>query len=268
MTPPSATPGSTLHTQDLGTSGSRVVFCHGLFGQGRNWLQFGKALADRHRVTLVDMPNHGRSPWDDRMDYVSMADQVAALLDPADPVALVGHSMGGKAAMVLALRHPELVERLCVVDMAPVDYENGTGFVGYLDALAGIDLATLTTRQQADDAIAGAVPDPGVRAFLLQNLSREGGGWTWRPNLAVLRKRLPEISAWPAAELAGLPPYDGRVLWVDGADSGYITEESVPVMQQLFPRVRRVSIKGAGHWVHSEQPQVFGEVLARFVDRP
>ncbi|MDO7867295.1 alpha/beta fold hydrolase [Nocardioides jiangxiensis] len=254
-----------LHTTSYGDSGSRVVFCHGLFGQGRNWTQHARALAERHRVLLVDMPNHGRSPWSDRMDYLWMADQVAELLDPSDPVALVGHSMGAKAAMVLTLRRPELVERLMVVDMAPVAYGNGSGFRGYIDAMLALDLPSDASREQADAALRDAVPDTGVRSFLLQNLRRTPEGWSWQPNLELLREELGTISGWPAEELAGLPPYDGPVLWVGGADSGYVKDEYAPAMEALFPRVRKVMIKGAGHWVHSEQPQVFREVLTRFV---
>lgn len=255
----------TLHTTSYGDSGSRVVFCHGLFGQGRNWTQFARALAPDHRVLLVDMPNHGRSPWTDSMDYVAMADQVAELLDPADPVALVGHSMGAKAAMLVALRHPELVERMMVVDMAPAAYPAGDGFRSYIHAMLALDLAPDATRQQADDALRAAVPDDGIRGFLLQNLRREQGAWSWQPNLELLRDELETIGGWPAEAVADLPPYHGPVLWVGGAESPYIKEEHVPVMEALFPRVRKVTIKGAGHWVHSEQPEVFREVLRRFV---
>ena len=131
---------SPLHTTALGDRGSRVVFAHGLFGQGRNWTQIGKALADEHRVLLLDLPHHGRSPWEDDFDYVRIADQVSQLLDPDDPVALVGHSLGGKVAMVLALRHPELVERLCVVDVSPVAYDHLSEFEGYVAAMRGLDL--------------------------------------------------------------------------------------------------------------------------------
>lgn len=255
----------SLHTTSYGESGSRVVFCHGLFGQGRNWTQHAKAIAADHRVLLVDMPNHGRSPWTDTMDYVSMADQVAALLDPADPVALVGHSMGAKAAMLVALRHPELVSRLMVVDMAPVAYGNGRGFRGYADGMLALDLPRDATRADADAALRPAVADDGIRSFLLQNLRRTPEGWGWQPNLEVLRRELDTISGWPADAVAGLPPYDGPVVWVGGAESGYIKDEYVPAMEALFPRVRKVMIKGAGHWVHSEQPEVFREVLRRFV---
>ena len=259
----------SLHTTELGDEGPRLVFCHGLFGQGKNWTQIAKAFADRHRVTLVDMPHHGRSDWSDAFSYVDMADQVAALLDDADPVTLVGHSMGGKAAMVLALRHPGLVARLCVVDVSPVAYAHGSEFRGYVRAMRALDLADLETRADADEALAPAVPSPTVRSFLLQNLRRGGNGdahgWRWQPNLEVLGRDLDAVAGWPEDEVSGAAPYDGPVLWVAGATSPYVGPEHAPVMEQLFPRVRRVTVKGAGHWVHSEQPEVFVEVLDRFL---
>lgn len=257
----------SLHTKDLGEHGSRVVFCHGLFGQGRNWTQIGKQLAGEHRVTLVDMPHHGRSSWPEEFDYVDVADRVAQLLDADDPVTLVGHSMGGKAAMALALRHPHLVARLCVVDVSPVDYGGRAGeFRGYIDAMQRMDLAAVTTRAEADAALADAVPNATVRSFLLQNLRRDGDGWRWQANLDVLGRDLPVLGGWPAEQLASTPPYEGPVLWVAGETSAYVTDDYADAMQGYFPRVRRVTIKGAGHWVHSEQPETFLEVLRRFVD--
>ena len=254
----------SLHTTDLGDHGSRIVFCHGLFGQGRNWTQVGKALAADHRVTLVDMPHHGRSSWPEEFDYVDVADRVAELLSADDPVTLVGHSMGGKAAMVLALRHPELVDRLCVVDISPVEYAKAGEFRGYIDAMQGMDLSALTGRADAEAALAAAVPNPTVRGFLLQNLRRDGDGWRWQANLDVLGRDLAELGGWPEEALAGTAPYDGPTLWVAGATSPYVREEYVAAMERWFPRVRRVTVKDAGHWVHSEQPEVFLEVLRRF----
>ena len=170
------------------------MFAHGLFGQGRNWTQIGKALADParpdpHRVLLVDLPHHGRSAWEDEFDYVGIADRVAGLLDADDPVALVGHSLGGKVAMVLALRHPDLVERLCVVDVSPVAYDHLSQFERYIAAMRGLDLGSLSRRDDADAALADAVPDPTVRGFLLQNLRRDGDDWRWQVNLDVLARR-------------------------------------------------------------------------------
>ena len=255
-----------LHSTTIGDHGSPIVFCHGLFGQGRNWTQVGKALAGDHRVLLVDLPHHGRSPWAEHFDYVDIADQVAGLLSADDPVTLVGHSMGGKVAMILALRHPELVERLCVVDVAPVAYESVGEFAGYIRAMRSLDLASLSQRGDADKALEEAVPNPTVRSFLLQNLRRDGDGWRWQVNLDVLGEDLPTVSGWPEDRLGDEASYPGPVLWVGGENSGYVREEHAAAMGRWFPRNRRVTVKGAGHWVHSEQPEVFLEVLGRFID--
>lgn len=255
---------SPLHMTELGVRGQRVVFCHGLFGQGRNWTQVAKAIAADHRVALVDMPNHGRSEWTSDFSYADAADQVASLLSADDPVALVGHSMGGKIAMLVALRHPELVERLCVVDIAPVDYQRASEFSRFVSAMRGLDRDALTRREDADLALTGEVPDPTVRSFLLQNLRRDGDSWRWQVNLDVLGDGLPALAGWPADLVAGAS-YDGPVLWVAGARSDYIEESSVPAMEALFPKTRRVTVKNAGHWVHSEQSAIFVEVLRRFL---
>lgn len=251
----------------MGEGGARVVFCHGLFGQGKNWTVIGKALSTDHRVVLVDLPDHGQSPWTDRFDYLETADQVAELFSADDPVALVGHSMGGKVAMLVALRHPELVERLCVVDVAPVGYDHSSEFTRYIEAMRSLDLDSLERRDDADRALEDAVPSSMVRSFLLQSLRREDDGWAWRLNLEVLGRDLAEISGWPGDRLVGVEPYDGSVLWVSGERSDYVAPEHAAAMDRWFPRARRVTVKGAGHWVHSEQPQVFGEVLRAFLAR-
>jgi pimeloyl-ACP methyl ester carboxylesterase len=255
-----------LHTSSLGESGSLVVFCHGLFGQGKNWSRIGKAIAEDHRVLLVDMPHHGRSAWSDRFDYLEAADEVAGLLSADDPVTLVGHSMGGKVAMLVALRHPQLVSRLCVVDVSPVDYHHARGeFAGYIRAMQGLDLTTLERRSEADQALEEAVPHPMVRGFLLQNLRQSDDGWSWLPNLEVLGRDLAVLGGWPEEQLAGTAPYDGPVLWVAGRNADYVKDEYTGAMDRWFPRNRRVTIKDAGHWVHSEQPEIFIEVLRRFL---
>lgn len=259
-----------LHTTTLGTEGPLVAFCHGLFGQGRNWTQIARALATEHRVLMVDMPNHGRSPWSERVDHLDMADQVATLFSAEDPVALVGHSMGGKVAMALALRHPRLVERLAVVDVAPVTYPGMDTFAGYVAAMRSLDLTTLTRREEAEEGLRDGVPDPVVRGFLLQNLRRSDdpsgrSGWRWQMNLQALGDQLGAIGAWPEQELAGVEPYGGPTVWIGGQRSDYITTEHEAAMRRWFPRTRRVTIKGAGHWVHSEQPGSFLSVLRVFL---
>jgi pimeloyl-ACP methyl ester carboxylesterase len=263
---------SGLNVTQYGEHGSPVAFLHGLFGQGRNWTGIAKALAPHHRVVLIDLPDHGRSAWTEQFDLLAVADLIAGLFDAADPVALVGHSLGGKVAMVLALRRPDLVERLCVVDVAPVAYERASEFGGYIEAMRGLDLTALTQRADAEAALAGAVGNPTVRSFLLQNLRREsqadgGSSWRWQANLAGLGRDLPAISSWPGDRL-GDASYDGPVLWMSGANSDYVVEDHAPAMDALFPHNRRVTIKNAGHWLHSEKPEVFLEVLERFLDAP
>jgi len=256
----------TLHTTTYGDRGSPIVFCHGLFGQGRNWTGVAKALADDHRTVLVDLPHHGRSPWSERFDYVEVAEQLVDLLADrfdGEPVTLVGHSMGGKTAMVAALRAPERVRRLCVVDIAPVDYGSRGEFEGYVEAMQSLDLASLKRRADADAALESAVPDKSVRDFLLQNLRRDDDGWRWQVNLDVLGRDLDALSGWPADQLQDVAAYDGPVLWVAGADSRYVQAKHEDAMRRLFPHTRKVVVKDAGHWVHAQQPDVVVEVLRR-----
>jgi pimeloyl-ACP methyl ester carboxylesterase len=269
-----------LAARTVGESGPHVVFVHGLFGQGKNWTTIAKGLSDAHRVTLFDLPNHGHSPWTDRVDYQDMAELLARELEAlGEPVTLVGHSMGGKVAMLLALLRPELLRALVVVDIAPSEYplsggrtddpdEEASPFAAYIAAMRALDLESLRTRQDADDALRAAVPSRMVRSFLLQSLVREGlgagGGWRWRLNLELLERDLDDLRGFPA-----VPPgahFDGPVLWVAGANSTYILAEDRPRMDALFPATRLVRIKNSGHWVHSEQPEVFLETLRRFLD--
>ena len=270
------TPDLRLAARTLGEAGPRVVFVHGLFGQGRNWTTIARGLADGHRVTLLDLPDHGHSPWTDRVDYEDMAGHLAAeLAEFGEPVTLVGHSMGGKVAMQLALRRPDLLRALVVVDIAPVEYplaggrtddphEEQSPFAAYIEAMQAIDLSTLGSRQEAGDALRGAVRSRMVRGFLLQNLEREGtAGWRWRLNLDVLCRDLDRLRGFPEP-----PPgaqYEGPVLWIAGANSHYVLDRDRDRMHELFPSTRLVRIKNAGHWVHSEQPEIFLGTLQRFL---
>ncbi len=259
-----------LHATEYGDQGPRVVFLHGLFGQGKNWTTVAKALSTECRVLLLDLPDHGRSPWHDHVSYPQMAAAVARELRARDPDrgwAVVGHSMGGKVAMMLALTEPALVERLCVVDMSPVRYAE-IGQAPYVAAMRGIDLAHLGSRAAAEERLRPEVPDPTVRGFLLQNLRRDKDPvtrqdrWRWSHHLEVLGDELAELADWPDPDR---PPYPGRVLWVAGADSDYVTPATVGPMRALFPRARLVTIKRAGHWVHAEQPEIFTATVRAFL---
>ena len=266
--------GVGLHTMAVGTAGPRVAFLHGLFGQGRNWTQIAKAVAGpdgtRARCLLVDLPDHGRSPWTGEFAYEAYAARVAETLEvaaPGEPWVLVGHSLGGKVAMVTTLTHPDLVRSLVVVDIAPKDYGDLDRFVGYIDAMRSLPLGELTGRADAEERFAAAESDPGVRGFLLQNLRRSGDRWSWQANLDLFaadaaRGRESRIADFPAT---GAPPWDGPVVWLVGGDSGYVRDEDGRAMRALFPRTRLVTVKGVGHWVHSEAPEVVTETLRRVV---
>lgn len=256
---------SELFSRTLGDGGPLIVFCHGLLGQGRNWTQIARALADQgHRCALPDLPDHGRSPWTETFDYDAMADAVRDSI--GDEAAIwVGHSMGAKVAMRAALRHPETVRALAVVDMSPVAYTDfsDSGSAQYLRALAALDLSTLTDRAEADDRLVDQVPDPVIRGFLLQNLRRDGDRWRFQPNLAMLEAQIPRIAGWAEIDAT----YDGPTLWLAGAESDYVRPEHHDPMKRLFPASRLITVKRAGHWVHSEQPAVVTEILSRFASR-
>lgn len=256
-----------LHTTAIGHGEPRLIFLHGLFGQGRNWTTVARGLEPLGSSLLVDLPNHGRSDWTETFSYPAMADAVAGLLRAGPgPAVVVGHSMGGKVAMVLALRHPELVRGLIVVDVSPDASADGYGFSSIADALSALDLDQVADRKSADAELAASIPDAGVRGFLLQNLRhRPHGepGMRWQFNLGLLSRELAEVSGWPA-ELNDRH-YDGPVLWVAGERSDYVSERQYPAMMRLFPETALLTVPGAGHWVHSEQPAATIEGLRNFL---
>lgn len=266
-----ASEAGAVHATEVGESGPRVVFLHGLFGQGRNFTQIAKALVPDLRSVLVDLPNHGRSAWTAAVDYEVIADEVATWLrtsydgEPASHV--VGHSMGGKVAMALALRHPDLVDRLVVVDIAPVRSAGAGEFEHLLDSLASLDLISLVRRSDADEQLSAPIPDPRVRGFLLQNLRSTPQGFAWQANLALLRRELAVIGGWPDAPggQGGAASFDHPVLWLAGERSDYVRPEHEAPMRALFPRTRLATIKNAGHWIHSEQPESFVSALRVFL---
>ena len=256
-----SSPAPDIHVTTIGDAGRPVVFLHGLFGQGKNFTQAAKALTPDFRSLLVDLPDHGRSGWTDHVDYGEYADLVAEAIGDQAPVDLVGHSMGGKVAMMLALRHPDLVRRLVVVDISPSTSEGAGEFEHLLGSLAAIDLTTLKRRGEADERLTAPIDDPRVRGFLLQNLRSGPDGFRWQANLDLLRRDLVTIGGFPEVTES----FDGPVLWIAGERSDYVRDEDEPIMRALFPRTMQVTIKDAGHWVHSEQPDAFASTLRVFL---
>jgi pimeloyl-ACP methyl ester carboxylesterase len=245
-------------------AGAPLVLLHGLFGQASNFGGVQKVLAGQgRRVVALDLRNHGASPHAATMGYADMAGDVAETLQElaAAPADVLGHSMGGKVAMMLALTRPELVRRLVVADIAPVAYP--PAFRPYAEAMLAIDLRPGLKRREADAALAGAVPSAGVRGFLLQNLQLGAGQPSWRNGLAEIAAALPTIEAVP-----DLPPgarFEGPTLALAGEKSDYIRDEHRPLFRALFPAVRFGKVKGAGHWMHAEQPEGFLAALGAFL---
>ncbi|HXP30445.1 MAG TPA: alpha/beta fold hydrolase [Stellaceae bacterium] len=244
-------------------AGPPVVILHGLFGSSRNWTSVARSLAERNRVFTLDLRNHGASPWDDRMDYRVMAEDVAAFLaaQGLSRAALIGHSMGGKVAMVLALTAPEKVDRLVVVDIAPVPRQ--TTLDGYVEAMRALDLHDASRRGVVDELLRPAVPDDAVRLFLLQNLVPGPEGMRWRINLKAIGRNMPAIAGFP--ELPSGSVYRGKVLVVRGERSEYVRDKDFDVFRRRFPAFELVTVPGAGHWVHAERPEAFLAAVERFV---
>lgn len=263
-----------LNTLSVGKAGPRIAFLHGLFGQGRNWSQIAKAVAGADkteaRCLLVDLPDHGRSPWSQEFTFEGYAEAVATTLEEAAPGegwVVVGHSLGGKTAMLLALLHPHLVRGLVVVDIAPKSYGSLHRFGGYIKEMRGLPLDELATRADAEQRFDES--DPDVKAFLLQNLRRDGGSWRWQANLDLFeaeaaRGAASRIASWPAVA-DHLAPYEGPTLWIAGKDSDYIERADTDRMRSYFPRARLLTIKDAGHWVHTDAPEVTVAALRRFL---
>jgi pimeloyl-ACP methyl ester carboxylesterase len=243
-------------------AGEPLCVLHGLLGSGANWVSLARELAADRRVLVPDQRHHGRSPHLPGLTYADLAADLAALLDHlALPAAdLLGHSMGGKVAMTLALTQPHRVRRLIVVDIAPVDYPPKYGDV--LDALAGLDLPRLATREAADAALAATFTDPAFRQFLLMNLRRTGPHLAWGIDLAAIRAALPALLAFPLP--AGAQPYPGPALWVTGERSAYVLPEHLPTIRRWFPGATQVELS-TGHWVQAEQPQQFLAAVTRWL---
>jgi pimeloyl-ACP methyl ester carboxylesterase len=238
-----------------------LVIAHGLYGSGRNWGVIARRLADRGEVVAVDMRNHGDSPRAPVHGYPEMAGDLAEVIATLGaPVDLLGHSMGGKAAMQLALTAGPLIRRLIVADIAPVAYRHDQA--RHVQAIAALDLARITTRAEADAALSPAVDDPALRAFFLQSLDFRSAPPRWKLNLPVLAAEMPKIVGWP--DTPGR--FEGSALFLTGADSGYVRPDHRAAIQAQFPKARFARIPGAGHWLHAERPREFEAAVRVFLD--
>ena len=255
-----------LHAIEAG-NGAPVILLHGLFGSARNFGAIQRRLAERRRVIAFDLRNHGVSPHAADMAYATLAADVAETLAAlgAGPAAVIGHSMGGKVAMRLALDRPEAVSALVVADIAPRPYP--PHFAAIAAAMAALPLTPGLTRAAADAALAAAVPDPALRAFLMQNFipgHSPGPDGAWRIGLAEIVAALEtQIGGWDAPAGAR---YAGPVMVLAGELSDYVTQADRPTCRALFPAVRFVTLRHAGHWLHADNPEGFLAAVSIFLD--
>lgn len=251
-----------LFFRELG-EGEPMIILHGLFGSSDNWLTQAKLFAPYYKVYSLDQRNHGQSPHSDAFDYVSMVEDLKEFIvdrSVSQPV-IIGHSMGGKAAMNFALAHPDLISKLIVVDIAPKPYnlEHYT----IVEGLKAIPVERLESRNEADEVLSQHVPEPDVRQFLLKNLQRQrDGGFSWKINLPVISEKLTNIGA----DLQFSGTFNKPVLFLRGGRSKYISDNDHQRIHEIFPAAE-IQTLDTGHWVQAEQPQAFFDAVTAWLSQ-
>lgn len=251
-----------LNYQSYGKGGSSLIILHGLFGSLDNWHTLGKIFGEFFKVFTVDQRNHGRSPHSDIFNYAIMADDLKEFMQQQTLASthLLGHSMGGKTAMQFAVTHPEKVDTLIVVDIAPRAYSPQHKEI--FDALYSLDLRTFNTRKEVDEALARKLPGFSIRQFLLKNLARdESGGFRWKMNLDAIYRNYDELNKGLETDRR----FEKPTLFIKGGNSDYIREGDIPLIKEIFPQVKIVTVSGAGHWVHAEALKEFCQIVLDFL---
>ena len=234
-----------------------IMIIHGLYGSGRNWGVIAKRLSDKFYVVTIDLRNHGESPWFDSHNYHDMADDLVKVITSLNiRPNIIGHSMGGKAAMVLALKNPDLVERLLIADIAPVTYKHDQS--KFIEAMQKIDLSKIERRSDAIMALSNYVEDKSLQNFFTQSLDLKTK--TWKLNLDILSSEMHEILGFPQID----GKFSGHTLFFKGEKSEYIRAEHREIINSLFIKARFATLKDAGHWLHAEKPREFENAARLF----
>ncbi|WP_026374826.1 alpha/beta fold hydrolase [Aestuariibacter salexigens] len=238
-----------------------VTLIHGLFGSLDNLTMLRRHLQEKFRVLSIDLPDHGKSAHTEQFSFEEYAERIIATLEHVgiNRCHLVGHSLGGKISMQIAMQHPDVLDKLVVADIAPVNYtpRHDNVFKG----LRNVDLDALQSRQHANEMLSVYVREPGTRQFLLKSLYQEEGKWQWRFNLSTLEKDYSKL----IGAIDDNPPFSGDVLFIKGQHSDYITAEHREEIAKRFPRSKAKIIQGTGHWLHAEKPQVFNRIVDDFL---
>lgn len=253
-----------LYYRSMG-DGQPLIILHGVFGTSDNLQTFGKQLADKYKVFLVDERNHGASPHSDEFNYEVMAADLLEFIEKhqlKNPI-ILGHSMGGKVAMFFATRHPELLDKLIVVDIAPRSYP--VHHQQILKALSAVKIDEISSRKEAEEQMEPYIKEFGVRQFLLKNLKRtdDNKGFAWKLNLPVIKDKIENIGEGLEADQYKV---ERPTLFVKGAKSDYIQEKDEALIYNIFPSANIVTIENAGHWVHAEQPDKLFQEVSKFLE--
>ncbi len=241
--------------------GGPLFILHGLFGSSDNWMSIAKVLSPHYTVYLPDQRNHGASSWSEDWNYEVMASDIKLIVEKErlQEICVLGHSMGGKVAMELAIRYPGLVRKIMVVDIAPRHYP--VRHRDILDGLKSINLDTISKRKEADDQLSRFISAPHIRNFLLKNIDRdENGKFKWKINLEVINRNIAEAGEGQTVSR----PVEIPSLFVRGANSDYIKDGDLDHIHRLFPQASVVTIDNAGHWLHAEQPMIFTQIVKDF----
>nr|WP_081894638.1 alpha/beta fold hydrolase [Ruegeria halocynthiae] len=241
------------------TANPPLLIAHGLYGSARNWGVIAKRLSDERQVVAVDMRNHAYSKWTEQHGYADLADDLAEVVEHFGGHAdVVGHSMGGKAAMTLALRHGDLLRKLVVADIAPVAYSHSQ--IQFIDAMRAVDLSAVERRSDAEQQLAEQGVEKALQSFFTQSLDTKEKRWLL--NLDTLAAEMPEIMGFPDTGAS----WDGPTLFLSGGTSDYVLPEHRNTIRALFPAARFAKIPGAGHWLHAEKPREFEAAVRTFLN--
>ena len=236
-----------------------LIIAHGLFGSAKNWGVLCKRLSDKWYVIAVDMRNHGGSKFYPVHNYEAMAEDLQKIVKTQGvDCSILGHSMGGKAAMFFALEQPKMVSKLIVIDIAPVKYSHSQNNI--IEALQNINLEFVKSRKDADVQLASFLGDHQLRAFLLQSLELKDGVF-WKLNLPVLKEYMTDIIGFPNTTKI----FKGKTLLVVGENSNYVSSDDEVVMHKRFSELKTVVISDAGHWVHAEKPKELENTIRKFL---
>ena len=246
--------------------GQSIIILHGLLGVSDNWVTLGKKLSENYNVFIPDLRNHGRSEHSDEFDYDNMSDDILEFIQTnklENPI-LIGHSMGGKLAMNLAVKHPKIINKIIVVDISPRKYEISNLHQEVLDTMISIDFTSISSRQEVEELLEEKFETKYVKLWILKNLYRKpNNSFVWRPNLEIIRKNLLKIKE----EVDSQSSCNSQILFIKGGNSDYIVGEDYKIILNNFPNAEIETIKNASHWIHVDKPKELIHTISEFLKR-